>query len=71
MGVYWKIQLLGGGGLRKTNIEGGLHKKGAWTVCRFNGGAWQERGGGVFDGGLIPQCTICHSCFYPRKITYY
>ena len=27
------------------------------TVCRFRGGgAWQERGGGVFEGGLIPQC---------------
>ena len=23
------------------------------TVCRFKGG-WQERGGGVFDRGLIP-----------------
>ena len=25
------------------------------------GGAWQKRGGGVFEegGGLIPQCTLC------------
>ena len=53
MGVYWKIQLLGGGRLTKNQYrEGGLHKKGAWTVCRFNGGTWQERGGGVFDGGV-------------------
>ena len=22
-------------------------------------GAWQERGGGVFEGGLIPQYTLC------------
>ena len=22
---------------KKTNIEGGLPKKGAWTVCRFKG----------------------------------
>ena len=41
-----------------------LPKKGggeAWTVCRFKGRrgrAWQERGGGVFEGGLIPRCTL-------------
>ena len=28
-------------------------KEGAWTVCRFKGGAWQERGGGVFEGGGV------------------
>ena len=31
----------------------------ARTVCRFNGGAWQERKGGVFEReGLVPQCTL-------------
>ena len=30
--------------------RGGL---GAWTVCRFKGGAWQERGGGVFEWALM------------------
>ena len=62
-GVHWKIWLLEGGS-RKTDIEGGLPKRGTWTVCRFKGGggAWQERGrGGVFEGGLIPQCTLCVS----------
>ena len=31
-----------------------------WIVCRCKwGGAWQERGGGVFEGGgLIPQYTL-------------
>ena len=24
----------------------------------IQGGAWQERGGGVFKGGLIPQCPL-------------
>ena len=48
----------------KVIYRGGLPKKGggAWTVCRFPiwGGAWQERGGGVFEGEeLIPQCTLC------------
>ena len=43
----------------KANIKGGLLKKDAWTVCRFKGGAaWQERGAGVFEGGLIPQCAL-------------
>ena len=36
---------------QKTNIEEGLLKKGAWTVCRC-------KGGGIFEGGLIPQCTL-------------
>ena len=48
---------------RKTNIEGvGCLKRGgggAWAVFRFKGGgAWQERGSGVFEWGLIPQCTL-------------
>lgn len=28
-----------------ANIKGGT-----WTVCRFEGGAWQERRGGGFEG---------------------
>ena len=49
-------------GSRKTNIEGGgLPEKrevlGQFTDLR-GGGAWQERAGGVSDGGLIPQCTL-------------
>ena len=55
----------GGASSRKNDIKGGggCLKRGVWTVCRFNGGkrAWQERGGGgVFEGVLIPQCTLCH-----------
>ena len=37
-----KNQYIGGGCLKRS---------GAWTVCRFKGGAWQERRGGVFEGG--------------------
>ena len=39
-GVPRKIRLLWrvGGGSLKTNIEWGLSKKGAWTVCRFKEG---------------------------------
>ena len=45
LGVPWKISLLGGGS-RKTNIKGGLPKKGGGFDCFANlgGGNWQERG---------------------------
>ena len=36
-----------------------LYQSLVWTVCRFKVGAWQERGGSVFEGGLIPQGTLC------------
>ena len=30
-----------------------------WRVCRFKGrGAWRKRASGVFEEGLIPQCTL-------------
>ena len=35
-----------------------LERGGAWLVCKFKGGIWQERGGGVFEvggGGLYPN----------------
>ena len=34
---------------------------GAWVVCRFKGGGvlGKKERGGVFEGGLIPQCTLC------------
>ena len=50
-----KNPIFRGVGSRKTNIKGeGFPKRGAWTVCRFRGwgGAWQERGGGAFEGGI-------------------
>ena len=37
---------------------------GAWTVCRFKEGAWQERGGGVFEGAVDTLMTLC-----PHKFT--
>ena len=41
----------GGGGSRKTNIQGDCLKSGgAWTVCRFSGGeGLRKRGVDVFD----------------------
>ena len=59
-GVHWK-----------SNVEGGLPKKGgAWTVCRFKGREGRgrdlarKRGGGVLEEGLIPQCTLWHTHTY-------
>ena len=53
LGVHWRIQLLGGGGSRKTNIDGGLSKRGkAWAVCQFKaGGLGKKEEGGVFEAG--------------------
>ena len=49
----------GGGGSQKTNILEGGGRGGGWAVCKFKrGGAWQERGGIVFEMGLILQCTL-------------
>ena len=47
--------------------EGDCPKREALTVCRCKGvgggggggGTWQEREGGVFEGRLIPRCTLC------------
>ena len=45
------------GGFTKNQYRRGDYlKRGAWTVFRFRGD-WQEKGG-VFKGGLIPQCTL-------------
>ena len=42
---------------QKINMQrGDCQKNGAGTVCRFKGGGggpWQEKGGGVFEGGLM------------------
>ena len=44
-----------GGGSWKTNVEGGLLKKGgAWTVCQFKGGLGKKEVSDVFEVGFIP-----------------
>ena len=48
LGVHWKIRLLGVGGSRKTNIEGGLPKKeglGQFVDFREGGGLARKKGG--------------------------
>ena len=44
-------------GVLKNQYIGGLPKKGGGGLGQFvdlrGGGAWQERGGGVFEGGGV------------------
>ena len=53
------------GGSPKTNLEDGLPKKGELgQIANLKGGRGglgkkEGGGGGVFDEGLIPQCTQC------------
>ena len=55
MGLMMKNLFLG---FTKNQYRGGIAQKGAWTVCRFKGGLGKKEGGGVFEGGLTPQCTL-------------
>ena len=60
LGVHWKIRLLGVGGSRKTNVEGGLPKKGALVSLPIYGGdlARKREGGGVWGGVDTPMHTM-------------
>ena len=51
--VHWKMRLLGVGGSRKTNIEGGLPKKeglGQFVDFREGGGLGKKEGGCFWRG---------------------
>ena len=50
-------------GSRKTNIEGRLPRKGGGLgqFADIRGGAWQERGGGFFQGSVdTPMHTMTY-----------
>ena len=70
--IFWvfteKSVFKGGGGSRKTNIEGGnCLKRGAWTVSRFEEGRLGKiNGGGVFFFD-IPMHTMVEY-FLPEKL---
>ena len=55
LGIHWKTRLSGGSS-RKTNIEGGLPKKGGLRQFGDLREVCQER-----EKGVIPQCTLCMS----------
>ena len=47
------------GRFTKNQCTGGIALKGSLgQLVNLMGGAWQKRGCGVFEGGLIPQCTL-------------
>ena len=52
MGVH---QFLGEWGHKKTIYMGNCLKRGAWAICK---GLGKNREEGVFEGGLIPRCTL-------------
>ena len=49
----------GGGGHKKSKIQWGCLKGGSLGSFADLRGSWRRRGGGVFEGGLILQCTLC------------
>ena len=52
-GVHGKMRVL------KPIYTGNCPERGAWTVFRFKGGVFdKKKGSGVFEVGLIPQCTL-------------
>ena len=61
LGVYWKIRPLGGGVTKNQYIGGD------WPVCWFKGGGLARKGG-VFEGGLIPQCPLWSETYYASSI---
>ena len=59
LGVHWKIRLLGRGEFTKKQIEGGILWKGGLNSLQIRrGGVGKKDGGGVFEGGLVPQYTL-------------
>ena len=40
-------------------------KKGAWTVCQFDGGLCKKEGGGVFEG----EGGWYHNTHYARRLS--
>ena len=54
-GVHWKIQFLGSGGHEKPIYRGGnCLKRGLGQFANLRG-AWQKRGGGVFEADWYPN----------------
>ena len=53
------MQFSGGRGSRKKQDIAVLPKWGKYRQFADLKGSWRKRGGGVFEGGLILQCTLC------------
>ena len=63
-GVHWKIRLLRGGH-EKPIYRGDCLKRGARTVCLFQGGLGKKEGGGVFErGGWYPNAHYVGGVLY-------
>ena len=64
IGFPWKIRFWRGGS-RKTNMYSGkCLKRGLGQFANLRGGAWQKRGGGVFEGGWCPNAYYDDKTFF-------
>ena len=69
MGVHRKIRFLGGGFTKNRYIGRNCLKRGSLDSFRFKGGLGKKEGNGVFEGCLIPQCTLWTREDYSYKIS--
>ena len=69
LGIHWKIWLLGGRSSQKADIEGGLPKKGAWTVIRFKGGVVFLRGADTQMHNMVQTNNISSNNKFIWQIT--
>ena len=58
IGVHWEIKFLRAISQKTVIYRGELSKEGGLGQCADLRGTFQKRGGSVFDGWLIPQCTL-------------
>ena len=68
LSVHWKIRFLGRTS-QKNDIEGGVPKKGGLGQLKYLRGLGKKDGGGVFDRGVIPWCTLYLTPSYLLKVT--
>ena len=69
LGVLGKIRDLGGGFHKKLIYRGDCLKRGPCTVCRFKEWLENKEEGGLFEGCLIPKCTLWHESLKKIKKT--
>ena len=68
--LHWKIRLLRGEGSRKTNIYGGLPKKGGLDSLFISGGLGKKEGDGVFErGGWYPNAHYVGGVLYKEIVS--
>ena len=75
-GVRMKnFNVMGGPVQEKPIYRGHYLKRGAWTICSFEGGVGlAKKRRLVFLGDLIPQCLLCEAklrCLFPKNVKFH